>query len=450
MHRVRTLSAHVTAAAAHYEPIPEVMVDKKRLMLDGVNYIAELKKQHQDCFYLCHKDGRRELVPVDESFYVEVLGDDAVYGTPGEAENMQISQTIFNMPKDTMANHLHHFADGIKKLNQETGAEVSAEIARKMEAVLASWPDEGEYHLDEFGDVIFWAMIETLFGSFASKQANANLPGEFEKIDAHLFKMLRSGQVDPKVAEDLNGVVGIFERAMKDGTGMGPVPALYHSILEGEPNQFPDAARMSVTAWWGGLGNTLPNTTNTLAYILGHPSVRAEATAAARGQGSYGSDAGKRYITACLKDSLRLCVAGGANRTVKVAHELTAKSGKTYKIDKGTTIIIHFITAHFDPEFYPNPDKFDPMRYLGATPDDDQAGTYMNGVQYAWAPFSGGRHRCSGYALVMEEVPAALQVFLKHFDLQLTEELCPFDYSSRGFGVKFPTKDIRIRFKRCK
>ena len=92
---------------------------------------------------------------------------------------------------------------------------------------------------------------------------------------------------------------------------MGPVPALYHSVLEGEPNQVPNAARMSVTVWWGGWGNTLPNTTNTLAYILGHSSVCSEATAAARSHGSYGSDACKRNIIARLKDSLCLCVAGG-------------------------------------------------------------------------------------------------------------------------------------------
>ena len=56
-------------------------------------------------------------------------------------------------------------------------------------------------------------------------------------------------------------------------------------------------------------------------------------------------------------------------------HDLTAKSCKTFKIDKGTTIIIHFITAHFDRQFHPNLDvcKFDPMRCLGATPDEDQS-----------------------------------------------------------------------------
>merc|ERR1719353_132125 len=104
---------------------------------------------------------------------------------------------------------------------------------------------------------------------------------------------------------------------MQDGTGMGPIPTLYHGIMEGEEGQLPDAARMSVTAWWGGLGNTLPNTTNTLAYILGTPGVKETAVAAVRGEGEFGADGGKRYLTACLKESLRHCVSGGANRTVK-------------------------------------------------------------------------------------------------------------------------------------
>jgi len=449
MRRVQVLASQVTNGAS-LTPIPEVKINKKALMTDAVKYLAPLKEQHPDMFMMCHKDGRKELIPVDTKVYQEVLGDDELYGTPGEAENMHISQVIFGMPEDTMAKHLGHFADGVKRLNQETAADVSAEIARLMEAELANWPDEGECSIDRLGDVIFWAMIEVLFGPVASQRMTPNLPQEFDKIDAHLFKMLRSGQVDPQVREDIDSVVGIFLNAIHDGTGMGPIPKLYHGIMEGEERQAADAARMAVTAWWGGLGNTLPNTTNTLAYILGHANVKKVATDAARGVGEFGSDSGSRYLTACLKDSLRLCVAGGANRTVKKTHDITCSSGKTYRIEQGTTIIIHFITHHFDETLYSKPDEFDPYRYLGPTPDEDQAGTYMKGVQYGWSPFSGGRHRCSGYALVMEEVPAALRVFLKNFDLELSEELCPFDYSSRGFGVKFPTKDIKLRFRRAR
>merc|ERR1719443_1595563 len=119
---------------------------------------------------------------------------------------------------------------------------------------------------------------------------------------------------------------------MKEGTCNGPVPQLYYDILDGEPNQIQDAARMSVTAWWGGLGNTLPNTTNTLAYILGNQKVKATATAACRGEGEFGTDHGHRYLIACLKDELRLCMAGMANRTTKKSTEVTCASGKKYMI----------------------------------------------------------------------------------------------------------------------
>lgn len=443
------LSNQVTAASAYAE-IPEVMADKRALMSDAVGYLGPLFKDHTDMFWMCHKDGRRELVPTDVSIYDEILSNEPIYGSPGEAANMHISQVIFAMPPDTMAKHLHHFANGVKRTFQEQGEAVSEDIRGKMNEVFASWPAEGECSLDELGDVLFWAMIEALFGPMASKQMTPNLPQEFEKIDAHLFKMLRSGQVDKKVREDIDGVVKIFEDGMRNGTMNGPVPSLYSKIMEGEPNQIPDAARMSVTAWWGGLGNTLPNGMNTLAYILGTPSVKDVAVKAARGEGEFGSDGGKRFLIACLKDSLRLCVSGGANRTVKETHQITCQSGKTYQIEKGTTIIMHFLTRHFDPELHEDPNAFSPYRYLGKTPKEDQAGTVIKGKQFGWAPFSGGRHRCSGYALVVEEIPVALQVFLRTFDLELTEPLGDnaFDYSSRGFGVKFPTKEIRMRYKK--
>jgi len=447
MQRVQVLSAQVTSSGL--ASIPEVMVDKKALMTDAAKYISKNFSEHPDMFFFCHKDGRRELVPSDPSIFEEILNNDPVYGTPGEAENMHISQVIFSMPEDTMAKHLHHFANGVKRTFQEVGEAKGEEIADKMREVFSTWPAEGEAHIDEFGDVLFWAMIEVLFGPVASKQISPHLPGEFEKIDAHLFKMLRSGKVDPQVKKDIDSIVKIFEAGIENGTATGPVVSLYRDIMQGEPNQNPDAARMAVTAWWGGLGNTLPNGMNTWAYMLGNPEIKATAVAAARGEGEFGSDKGKRYITACLKDSLRLCVSGGANRTVKQTHEMTCASGKTYKIEKGTTIIMHLGTAnHADPKLYPEPEKFDPRRYLGKTPGQDQAGSMMNGVQFAWTPFSAGRHRCSGYALVMEEIPAAIQVFLQMFDVELTEPLCKFDYSSRGFGVKFPTKDIRISYKR--
>merc|ERR1719446_220592 len=114
---------------------------------------------------------------------------------------MHISQVIFNMPQDVMHRHLTDFANGVKKKFQDVGEDAASAIAKKMKEVLSTWPEEGEAHIDEFGDVLLWAMIEVLFGPVASKKQNPHLPDEFNKIDDHLFVMLRSGKVEAKVRE---------------------------------------------------------------------------------------------------------------------------------------------------------------------------------------------------------------------------------------------------------
>merc|ERR1712107_574822 len=131
------------------------------------------------------------------------------------------------MPPDTMTKHLHDFANGVKRTFQDVGPAAAEDIAKKMRDVFSTWPTEGEAHIDEFGDVLFWAMIEVLFGPVASQRISPHLPGEFEKIDAHLFKMLRSGKVDPQVRTDIDSVVKIFEDNMRNGTASGPVVSLY-------------------------------------------------------------------------------------------------------------------------------------------------------------------------------------------------------------------------------
>lgn len=444
MRRVNVLVAQATVAAAELAEIPEVEANRKALVQDGANYLAQLKVEYPDIFYFKYKDGRRELVTLDTTLYEEVLANDNVYGTPGEAEHMKISQQIFGMPDETMAKHLHHFAGGVKRLNQDTAEDVVApEIARRMEADLATWPSEGEYDIQMFSDVVFWGMVETLFGPVASKKINPTLPDKFVKIDDKLFKVLRSGKPDPEVRAGVDVLVDLFLHGIDDGTANGPLVKMYSDILEGEAHQKEDAARMCVTAWWGGLGNTLPNTINTLAYILGTPGVKENAVLAVDGEGEFGADGGKRYLTACLREALRLCAPTTANRTVKQTHEVIAQSGKRYRLEQGMDLILHFVSNHYDPAVYANPTLFDPSRFLGKTADEDAVGTVIKGKRYAWAPFSGGAHRCSGYALVMEEIPAALQVFLRHFHLELTEPLPPFDYNTR-----FHTKDIKIGFRR--
>ena len=58
----------------------------------------------------------------------------------------------------------------------------------------------------------------------------------------------------------------------------------------------------------------------------------------------------------------------------------------------------------------------------------------MGNDQYAWAPFSAGVHKCSGYPLAMLEIPVVLAIMLRDFNLDIMDDLPGYDWKS-AFGV---------------
>jgi cytochrome P450 len=104
-------------------------------------------------------------------------------------------------------------------------------------------------------------------------------------------------------------------------------------------------------------------------------------------------------------------------------------------IPKGTDIIISTWNLHRSPEFWKDPDVYDPFRFL--TPFNNPAQKTWAGYSppsenrqypteadsdYAFMPFGGGSRRCIGDQFAMMESVATLSIVLQRFDMTLASD----------------------------
>ncbi len=96
-------------------------------------------------------------------------------------------------------------------------------------------------------------------------------------------------------------------------------------------------------------------------------------------------------------------------------------------IPRGDSIIISIAQIHNDASVFPEPERFNPQRYIDSKPSS-----------FAWIPFGGGTRRCVGAAFANMEMDVVLRTVLRHFTIETTTE--PGErWHSRG--VAFTPKD---------
>ena len=81
-----------------------------------------------------------------------------------------------------------------------------------------------------------------------------------------------------------------------------------------------------------------------------------------------------------------------------------------YRIPQGFSIMISLLQLHTDPNAYPDPDRFDPQRFIDNKPNT-----------FSWVPFGGGTRRCVGAAFANMELDVVLRTVLRHITIQTTD-----------------------------
>ncbi|MGZ4582847.1 MAG: cytochrome P450 [Mycobacterium sp.] len=141
-----------------------------------------------------------------------------------------------------------------------------------------------------------------------------------------------------------------------------------------------------------------------LERLTRHPAVLAKAVRAAE-DGTAGDPAGDEYLDAVAKETLRIRpVVFDVGRVLTEPVEVAG-----YRLPAGVMVAPGMGLVHANAAIYPDPDRFDPDRMVGATVSPT-----------SWFPFGGGNRRCLGAGFAMVEMRVVLREILRRVELRTT------------------------------
>jgi len=213
-----------------------------------------------------------------------------------------------------------------------------------------------------------------------------------EEADRLLFAEIADRRADPKLAERTDVLAMLVRASHDDGRTM-------------TDSELRDQLMTLLTA---GHDTTATALSWALERLLRHPDKLDKAVRAADASAA-GDPAGDEYLDAIAKETLRIRpVVFDVGRVLTRPVELAG-----YRLPAGVMVAPGIGLVHSSPEQYPNPDRFDPDRMLGATLGPT-----------TWLPFGGGNRRCLGATFAMAEMRVVLREVLRRVELRTSTAKC--------------------------
>ena len=189
-------------------------------------------------------------------------------------------------------------------------------------------------------------------------------------------------------------IFDLIARRRADGTARGDALSL---LLASGINSV-EARDEIMTLFIAGHETTANALTFALVLLAQHPRIGEKAAAAAlSGEGE--------YIARVINEVLRLYPPAWIVGR-EALRDVTFADG--HVIAAGTTVFFAPLMLHRRADYFPEPDKFDPDRWLGESPPP-----------FAYVPFGGGARRCIGEEFALAEIRTVLSALLFRFRFTL-------------------------------
>ncbi|MBW0274149.1 cytochrome P450 [Nocardia sp. MH4] len=360
---------------------------------------------------------------------------------------------VFDAPPERRKEMLHNQALRADHMRGHAGT-----IAREVDRMIASWDDEGEIDLLEFfAELTIYTSSACLIGPKFRDQLDARF--------AHLYHELEQGTdalayVDPYApiesfarrdaarAALVELVQAIMDqRAENPPAGKGDrdmLDVLMSVTDEDGAPRFPatEITGIFISMMFAGHHTTSGTAAWTIIELLRHPeTLRAVVTELDElfADGAEVSHHALRRIPrleAALKEALRLHPP--LIVLMRVARGEFEVCG--HRIAPGDMVAATPAVSNRIPEDFPDPDAFDPGRYLDPRQDD-----IVN--RWTWIPFGAGRHRCVGAPFALMQLKAIFSILLRDWEFELAQPSSTYrnDHSKMVVQLQQP---CRVRYRR--
>jgi cytochrome P450 family 135 len=283
---------------------------------------------------------------------------------------------------------------------------LTAQIAEEK---LLGWPmNEPQPVLPLMQSITLEVIMSAIFG-VTEKDRQAELA---ERIDtliewgsgaARMAKMHRSQRLGkeppkslPKARDPLDEMVyEIIARARKDPTVEERDDMLALLIKaryeDGSPLEDQELRDHMVTLLIQGHASTADALSWAFDRLLRNPEVHERLREEVKSNG-------EDYVDSVAKETLRMRPPlGMCTRLVNKPYKLG-----DYELEPGTLVAPCIYLVHHDERNYPDPERFDPERFLGKKPG-----------KYTWIPFGGGYRSCVGGFFAVHEIKTVLRTLMQ-------------------------------------
>ena len=331
-------------------------------------------------------------------------------------------------------------------------------IEREVDRMLADWGDEGEIDLlDFFAELTIYTSSACLIGTKFREELDSRF--------AHLYHNLERGTdalayVDPYMPiesfrirdESRAQLVELVQEIMDARVANPPADKEDRDLLDvlvsvkgedGTPHfSASEVTGIFISMMFAGHHTTSGTAAWSVIELLRHPEVLSgvvEELDELYADGQEVSFHALRQIPqleAVLKETLRLHPP--LIILMRVSRGEFEVCGRN--IAEGDHVAATPAISNRLPEDFPNPDSFDPGRYIDPNQED-----LVN--RWTWIPFGAGRHRCVGAAFALMQLKAIFSILLRDWEFEMIQPSDSYrnDHSKMVVQLQQP---CRVRYRR--